>query len=40
VLSAEHLVEAIDSTFGIVEGCLDSWTLESLDEVLAPAGVG
>ena len=34
VLSAEQLVEAIDSTFGIVEGCLDRWTLESLDEVL------
>src|SRR4026209_2713819 len=31
VLSAEQLVEAIDSTFGIVEGCLDGWTLESLD---------
>lgn len=32
VLSAEQLVEALDSTFRIVEGCLDRWTLEMLDE--------
>jgi len=34
VLSAEQLVEAIDSTFRIIDGCLDRWTLESLAEVL------
>jgi hypothetical protein len=34
VLTAKELVEAIDSTFRIVELCLDSWTLESLDETL------
>jgi hypothetical protein len=32
VLSAEQLVEALDSTFRIVEGCLDRWTLDMLDE--------
>jgi uncharacterized damage-inducible protein DinB len=32
IWSAELLVGALDSTFGIVEGCLDSWTLEMLDE--------
>jgi len=32
VLSAGQLAAALDSTFGIVERCLDSWTLESLDE--------
>ena len=34
VLSAEALAEALDSTFRIVEGCLDRWTLDMLDEVL------
>jgi hypothetical protein len=34
VLSAAELVEALDSTFRIVENCLDRWTLEMLDEVL------
>ena len=34
VLSAAELVEALDSTFRIVEACLDGWTLESLSEVL------
>lgn len=34
VLSAAQLVEALDSTFRIVERCLDTWTLEMLDEVL------
>ena len=34
VLGAEELVEALESTFRIVEGCLDQWTLEMLDEVL------
>jgi hypothetical protein len=32
VLDAGELVEALDSTFRIVEGCLDRWTLEILDE--------
>ena len=30
--TAAQLVEALDSTFRIVEGCLDRWTLEMLDE--------
>ena len=34
VLDAGQLVEALDSTFRIVEGCLDRWTLEMLDEVI------
>jgi hypothetical protein len=34
VLSANELAEALDDTFRIVERCLDSWTLEMLDEVL------
>jgi uncharacterized damage-inducible protein DinB len=34
VLSSEALVAALDSTFRIVEGCLDRWTLEMLDEEL------
>jgi uncharacterized damage-inducible protein DinB len=34
VLDAEALVEALDSTFRIVEQCLDRWTLEMLDETL------
>jgi uncharacterized damage-inducible protein DinB len=34
VLSAEALVEALDSSFRIVENCLDRWTLEMLDEEL------
>ena len=34
VLSATELVEALDSTFRIVEGCLDRWSLEMLDEEL------
>ena len=32
VLSADALVEALDSTFVIVESCLDRWTLEMLGE--------
>jgi DinB superfamily len=32
VLSAEALVEALESTFRIVESCLDRWTLDMLDE--------
>src|SRR3954454_20995169 len=34
VLSAGDLVEAVDATFAIVEHCLDTWTLDMLDEVL------
>ena len=34
-LDAAALVEALDSTFGIVERCLDTWTLDMLDEVLS-----
>jgi hypothetical protein len=32
VLSADALVAALDSTFRIVERCLDRWTLDTLDE--------
>ncbi len=32
VLGADDLIEALDSTFGIVESCLDRWTLDMLDE--------
>jgi hypothetical protein len=35
VLDADQLVEALDSTFRIVERCLDTWTVASLDEVLS-----
>jgi uncharacterized damage-inducible protein DinB len=34
VLNAEQLVEALDSTFRIIEGCLDRWTIGMLDEVI------
>jgi len=34
VLSGADLVEALDTTFPIVEGVLDRWTIESLDDVL------
>jgi DinB family protein len=34
VLSAADLVEALESTFRIVDRCLDGWTLDRLDEVL------
>jgi uncharacterized damage-inducible protein DinB len=34
VLSADALVGALDSTFHIVESCLDRWTLDMLDEEL------
>jgi hypothetical protein len=33
-LDADALVEALDSTFRIVEHCLDRWTLDMLDEVI------
>jgi len=32
VLSRDDLLEALDSTFRIVEACLDRWTLAMLDE--------
>lgn len=32
VLSADALAEALDSTFQIVESCLDRWTLDMLTE--------
>jgi hypothetical protein len=35
VLDAAQLSEALDSTFRVVEACLDSWTLDSLDEVIS-----
>jgi hypothetical protein len=35
VLSAGDLVESIDATFRIVEGCLDRWTLDMLDEEIS-----
>ena len=31
-MSVEGLVNAIDSTFRIIENCLDTWTFEMLDE--------
>jgi hypothetical protein len=34
VLGADALVAALDLTFRIVEGCLDRWTLEMLDDVI------
>jgi hypothetical protein len=34
VLSPAALATALDSTFRIVDACLDRWTLASLDEVL------
>jgi uncharacterized damage-inducible protein DinB len=34
VLNAAQLVEALDSTFRIIEGCLDRWTVEMLDDVI------
>lgn len=34
VWSAERLAEALGATFQIVEHCLDTWTLESLGEVI------
>jgi hypothetical protein len=32
VLSASQLAEALDSTFRIVESCLDTWTFETLED--------
>jgi hypothetical protein len=38
VLSAEQLVEALDSTFRIVDACLDRWTPEMLEEEIRRSG--
>jgi hypothetical protein len=35
VWTSAQLVDALDRTFAIVEWCLDTWTLEQLDEVIA-----
>jgi hypothetical protein len=32
VLDADQLVEALDSSFRIIEGCLDRWTVDMLEE--------
>ena len=40
VLSADDLVEALDSTFRIVEGCLDRWTPPMLEEEIRRPRVG
>ena len=34
VLGAAEIIEELDSTFRIVDGCLDRWTLEMLAEVI------
>jgi uncharacterized damage-inducible protein DinB len=34
VLGAADLVDALDATFRIVERCLDTWTVASMDDVL------
>ena len=34
VLGPDQLVEALDSTFRIIERCLDRWTLDILEEVI------
>ena len=39
VLGAEQLVEALDSSFRIVENCLDRWTLDMLDEEIRRPGL-
>ena len=41
VLDAGQLAEALDSSFRIVEGCLDRWTVDMLgDELRRPWGPG
>ena len=35
VWTRDQLVDALDRTFAIVEWCLDTWTIESLEEVMA-----
>ena len=39
-LSADALVEALDSTFRIVENCLDRWTVDMLGEVIRREDIG
>ena len=34
VWSAAQLVDALDRTFAIIQRCLDTWTFESLDDVI------
>ena len=34
VLTVDALVEALDSTFRVVDGCLDRWTVDMLNEEL------
>ncbi len=40
VLGAERLVEALDSTFRIVEACLDRWIFEMLPEEIRRDDLG
>jgi hypothetical protein len=40
VLSGGALAEALDSTFRIVETCLDGWTLDMLDEEIRRPDMG
>ena len=40
VMKRDELVAALDSTFGIVEAALDSWTLEMLDEEIRRSDMG
>jgi hypothetical protein len=40
VLNAEALVHALDSTFRIVENCLDGWTLDMLGEEIRRPNLG
>jgi hypothetical protein len=40
VWSAGQLTEALESTFRIVEACLDRWTLPMLDEVIRRPDLG
>ena len=40
VLSAADLVEALDSTFAIIERVLDTWTVRVLDEVITQPAWG
>ena len=35
VLGSRDLVGAVDDTFRIVDGCLDRWTIDMLDEVIS-----
>src|SRR4029077_19529834 len=35
VLSSKDLVQSVDETFRIVDGCLDRWTIDMLEEVIS-----